>query len=109
MIKDIQELKLLFTNYKLIHSNQLGDKYRWEIKRKDILRKTYVKGRKRSKGIFSKFTNSFVFPIWTRQKYIDNRSEFGHWEMDLIIGKKEHGFENLITFQDQEKDEDKIE
>ena len=27
LIKDIQELKLLFTNYKLIHSNQLGDKY----------------------------------------------------------------------------------
>ena len=74
---------------------------RWEVKRKDILRKTYVKGRKRSKGIFSKFTNSFVFPIWTRPKYIDNRSEFGHWEMDLIIGKKEHGYENLITFQER--------
>lgn len=74
---------------------------RWEIKRKDLLRKTCVKGGKRTKGIFSKFTNSFVIPIWAGPKSIDNRNEFGHWEMDLIIGKKEHGYENLITFQER--------
>lgn len=74
---------------------------RWEIKRRDILRKIYVKGGKRTKGIFSKFTNSFVIPIWARPKHIDNRNEFGHWEMDLIIGKKEHGYENLITLQER--------
>ena len=33
---------------------------RWEIKRKDLLRKIYVRGGKRTKGIFSKFTNSFL-------------------------------------------------
>ena len=40
----------------------------WSVKRKDLLRKTCVKGVKRSKGIFSKFTNSFVIPIWARPK-----------------------------------------
>ena len=75
---------------------------RWEIKRKDLLRQYYLKGRKRKKGIFSKFTNSLIIPIWARPKYIDNRQEFGHWEMDLIIGKREHGFENLITFQERQ-------
>ena len=75
---------------------------RWEIKRKDSLRQYYLKGRKRKKGIFSKFTNSLIIPIWARPKYIDNRQEFGHWEMDLIIGKREHGFENLITFQERQ-------
>ena len=75
---------------------------RWEIKRKDLLRQYYLKGRKRKKGIFFKFTNSLIIPIWARPKYIDNRQEFGHWEMDLIIGKREHGFENLITFQERQ-------
>lgn len=74
---------------------------RWTIKRKHLLRKYYIKGGKRTKGIFSKFTNSLIIPIWARPKYIDNRSEFGHWEMDLIIGKRAHGFENLITFQER--------
>lgn len=87
------------TAYKLIYNWVKSN--RWEIKRRNLLRKTYVKGGKRTKGIFSKFTNSLVIPIWARPKYIDNRIEFGHWEMDLIIGKREHGYENLITFQER--------
>ena len=37
-------------------------------------------------------------PIWVRPKNIDLREEFGHWELDLIIGKKASGFDNLLTF-----------
>ncbi|MEJ3571947.1 IS30 family transposase [Ureaplasma urealyticum] len=47
--------------------------------------------------MFSKFKNARVFPIWMRLKSIDLRLEFGHWEADLIIGKKENGYANLLT------------
>ena len=72
--------------------------YRWVLTKKDILRKYYVKGRKRKLGIYSKFKDKRVLPIWVRPKNIDLREEFGHWELDLIIGKKASGFDNLLTF-----------
>ncbi|GAA5414408.1 IS30 family transposase [Ureaplasma ceti] len=40
-------------------------------------------------------------PIWVRPKYIDLRQEFGHWELDLVIGKKANGFDNIITFTER--------
>lgn len=76
-------------------------KSKWSIKRKDRLRKYYKKGGKRSVGIFSKFNNKYVLPIWTRPKYIDKREEFGHWEVDFIIGKKTTGYANLITLTER--------
>lgn len=36
-----------------------------------------------------------------RPKHIDLRLEFGHWELDLIIGKKANGFENLVTLTER--------
>ena len=60
--------------------------YRWVLTKKDIL-KYYVKGRKRKLGIYSKFQDKRVLPIWVRHKYIGLKEEFGHWELDLIIGK----------------------
>lgn len=74
---------------------------RWVIQKKDRLRKGYVKSRRRKLGVFSKFKQSRVMPIWVRPKYIDNRSEFGHWEADFIIGKRSNGFHNLLTFTER--------
>ena len=73
----------------------------WILKPSDRLRKYYVKGRKRKIGLFSKFKSKLVFPIWMRPKIIDKRIEFGHYEADFIIGKKESGFSNLITLTER--------
>lgn len=81
--------------YKLIKQNN------WVITRKDRLRQYYKKGRKRKIGIFTKFNNKRVKPIWTRPKYIDLRMEQGHWEIDLIIGKRANGYANLLTLTER--------
>lgn len=81
--------------YNWIRSN------RWVIKRKNLLRYFYKKGGKRSIGIFSKFRDKYVLPIWVRPKYIDLRLECGHWEADLIIGKRANGFDNLLTLTER--------
>lgn len=70
---------------------------RWVIKRSDRLRRYYKKGGKRTSGVFAKFKNKYLIPIWARPKNIDLREDFGHWEADLIVGKKSHGFENILT------------
>lgn len=74
---------------------------RWALKKTDKLRLYYKKSGKRSKGIFAKFTDRRVLPTWLRLKYIDSRIEFGHWELDLIIGKKANGYENLVTLTER--------
>lgn len=74
---------------------------RWVIKRNDRLRQYYKKGGKRTNGIFSKFINKFVLPIWTRPNYINNRYEYGHWEVDLVVGLKNRGYDNLITLTER--------
>ncbi|BAC44324.1 transposase for IS1630-like insertion sequence element [Malacoplasma penetrans HF-2] len=70
---------------------------KWIKKRSDKLRTAYIKGRKRKKGMFSKFDEKYVFPIWMRPKHILNRKEFGHWELDLVIGKRQSGYSNLLV------------
>ena len=74
---------------------------RWLLRKSDKLRVWYKKGGKRTNGIFSKFNDKRVLPIWVRPKYIDKREEFGHWELDLIIGKKANGFENIVTLTER--------
>ncbi len=75
---------------------------RWKLKPKDRLRIRRKNGnRKRKDGMFSKFKDKYVFPIWMRPKHIDLREEFGHYEIDYVIGKKEKGFENLITITER--------
>lgn len=74
---------------------------RWKIRRSDRLRRYYKRGGKRTNGIFSKFNNKLVLPIWVRPKDIDLRQEKGHWEADLIVGKKANGFDNLLTFTER--------
>lgn len=69
---------------------------------KDRLRFRRKNGyRKRKQGMFAKFKDKYVFPIWMRPKHIDSREEFGHYEIDYVIGKKENGFENLITITER--------
>ncbi|UWD34537.1 hypothetical protein NX772_01765 [Mesomycoplasma molare] len=41
--------------------------------------------------------SKYVFPIWARPKHIDLRETFGHWEGDLVIGKKSAGHSSLLT------------
>lgn len=74
---------------------------KWIIKKNNRLRQYYKKGGKRTLGVFQKFQNKWVMPIWVRPKYIDLRQEFGHWEADLIIGKKANGFDNILTFTER--------
>ncbi|WNM14735.1 hypothetical protein RNM01_01290 [Mesomycoplasma ovipneumoniae] len=31
----------------------------------------------------------YVKPIWARDKSIDSRQDFGHWELDLVVGKSQ--------------------
>lgn len=69
----------------------------WYIKKRDRLRLYYKKGGKRSNGYLTRFNNKYLIPYWTRPKYINNRQEIGHYELDTIIGKRANGFENVIT------------
>ncbi|VEU76915.1 IS30 family transposase [Mycoplasmopsis columbina] len=71
----------------------------WIIKSSDRLRKKYKKGGKRNNGPIDRLVGKrWVRPFWTRPNNINNRSEFGHWEIDLIIGKKATNSEHLLTF-----------
>lgn len=73
----------------------------WSIKKTDRLRLYYKKGGKRKIGVFSKFENKFILPYWVRPKHIDLREEYGHWEADLIIGKRATNFDNLLTLTER--------
>ncbi|WP_117275964.1 IS30 family transposase [Metamycoplasma alkalescens] len=75
----------------------------WVIKRKDRLRKWYKKGGKRTTSVIKRLVNSadYVFPIWTRPKKIDLRKEFGHWEADLVLGRKSNGYYNVLTLTER--------
>ncbi|WNM17050.1 IS30 family transposase [Mesomycoplasma ovipneumoniae] len=39
----------------------------------------------------------YVKPIWGRDKSIDSRQDFGHWELDLVVGKKVSGHDSILT------------
>ncbi|VDR42369.1 IS30 family transposase [Mycoplasmopsis caviae] len=75
----------------------------WTIAKKDRLRQYYKKGGKRGKDFIKRLikTSDYVFPIWARPKKIDLREEYGHWEADLVIGKKSNGFRNILTLKER--------
>ena len=81
--------------FNIINSNK------WVIKRKDRLRRKYFKGGRRNFGYFSKFNLKYIFPIWTRKKSINSRKEFGHWEIDLVLGLQKHGHKMLLTLTER--------
>ncbi|WP_051619045.1 hypothetical protein [[Mycoplasma] collis] len=59
----------------------------------------YKKGGKRSKNFVQRLVKAkYVKSIWARLKIIDSREGIGHWELDLVIGKKDKNSDNLLTF-----------
>ena len=73
---------------------------KWAIQRKQLLRRYYKKGGKRANtNIIDRLVGAkYVKPIWTRPQEINDRSEFGHWELDLICGRNVRGAYHIITF-----------
>ena len=69
----------------------------WKIERKNCLRRKHVKGGRRKKGMLSKIDGKYCIPYTLRPKKINNREEFGHWEADLIVSKRESGHYHLLT------------
>ncbi|WPL37934.1 IS30 family transposase [Malacoplasma iowae] len=69
----------------------------WKIQRRDCLRRKYVKGKRRKIGIFSKIDGKYCIPYSLRPEKINNRKEFGHWEADLIVSKRQSGYYHLLT------------
>lgn len=57
--------------------------------------------RRRRKPRYARKPRQLVFPqecsIHQRPEAINDRSEFGHWEADLMIFRKEHGQANIAT------------
>ncbi|MBN4084470.1 IS30 family transposase [Mycoplasma sp. CSL10166] len=76
---------------------------KWIITRKDRLRSYYKKGGKRQSSVISRLIKSaeYVLPIWARPKEVDLRLVFGHWEADLILGKRSTGYKNIITLTER--------
>ncbi|WP_416754346.1 IS30 family transposase [Mycoplasma sp. 654] len=74
----------------------------WEITKQERLRKFYKKGGKRSRSAVEALVGSrWVRPFWTRPQYINDRSQYGHWEIDFIIGRSGKDNYNLITFTER--------
>nr|WP_257536436.1 IS30 family transposase [Mycoplasmopsis bovis] len=55
-----------------------------------------------SPSIRTIWDSHYVYPIWARPKYIDLREEYGHWESDLIIGKRSNGYDNVLTLVERQ-------
>jgi IS30 family transposase len=57
--------------------------------------------RRKRRPRYARKPRSLVFPmecaIRNRPEAINSRSEFGHWEADLMIFRKEHGAANIAT------------
>lgn len=57
--------------------------------------------RRRRRPRYARKPRSLVFPIECairhRPETVNSRSEFGHWEADLMIFRKEHGSANVAT------------
>ncbi|VEU76062.1 transposase [Mycoplasmopsis columboralis] len=71
----------------------------WVITRDDRLRKIYKKGRKRYISAVERLVGKrWVVPYWARPSKIDDRTDFGHWELDLIVGKTGLKQNHLLTF-----------
>ncbi|MDJ1647462.1 hypothetical protein [Mycoplasma phocimorsus] len=43
----------------------------------------------------------YVLPTWTRPKKVDLREEYGHWEADLVLGKKATCYKNALTLTER--------
>ena len=88
-------------NYALVKFTSTRQVFRWinsntwKIQRRDCLRRKYVK-KKRKIGTFSKINGKYYIPYSLRSEKINNRKEFGYWEADLIVGRKQSGYYYLL-------------
>ncbi|WP_233091217.1 IS30 family transposase [Mycoplasmopsis gallinacea] len=75
----------------------------WALTIKNKLRPRYKKGGKRTGDTITRLVgNRYVIPITFRPKNVNDRSEFGHWEADLIVGKKGKSTAHLLTFEERQ-------
>ena len=58
--------------------------------------------RKRSKQVMKTNKKTLGKSIEERPEYINNRSEFGHWEIDLVLGKKTKGEAVILTLVERQ-------
>ncbi|WP_322958950.1 IS30 family transposase [Mycoplasmopsis cynos] len=72
----------------------------WVLDSKQRLRK-YNKGRKTHDVVKTLVGNRIVKPIWTRGFNKNFENEFGHWEIDLIVGKRSSLSSHLLTFTER--------
>ncbi|VEU76369.1 transposase [Mycoplasmopsis columboralis] len=71
----------------------------WVVKRSYRLRTFYKKGRKRELSVTDRLVGKrWIRPYWSRPEEINDRRIFGHWEIDLIVGKYGKENEHLLTF-----------
>ena len=73
----------------------------WILKRSQILKKRYVKGGRGHKRMVYVIHAKHRLPFWTRPETINDREVFGHWEADLLIGKKAKGYDNLVVMTER--------
>lgn len=59
-----------------------------------------VRIRKRSKKVTKAKNKTLGKSIEVRPEYINDRTEFGHWEIDLVLGKKTKGETVDVYFAD---------
>ncbi|ADV35030.1 Transposase [Mycoplasmopsis fermentans M64] len=75
----------------------------WILNWKDLLRKFYKKGGKREKQSAARrlVGARYVRPFWSRPANINERKEFGHWEIDLIVGKSKGTHCHFLSFTER--------
>ncbi|WPB54749.1 IS30 family transposase [Mycoplasmopsis verecunda] len=86
----------LRTVFNWINSNQ------WVIKKKERLRMYYKPGGKELKTVVDTLVGArWVRPFWFQTREINQRNTFGHWEVDLIVGKSGADNYDLLIFQER--------
>ncbi|SQH09680.1 truncated transposase [Streptococcus pyogenes] len=58
--------------------------------------------RKRSKKVMKTNKKTLGKSIEERPEYINDRSKFGHWEIDLVLGKKTKGEAVMLTLVERQ-------
>ncbi|WP_435129929.1 IS30 family transposase [Mycoplasma sp. 6243] len=75
----------------------------WVISRKDCLRSKYRKKHPDDykSGVEKLVGKRWIRPFWSRPTSIAERSEYGHWEVDLIIGRNRAKHSHLLIFTER--------
>ncbi|WP_435129596.1 IS30 family transposase [Mycoplasma sp. 6243] len=75
----------------------------WVISRKDCLRSKYRKKHPDDykSGVEKLVGKRWILSFWSRPTSIAERSEYGHWEVDLIIGRNRAKHSHLLIFTER--------